>query len=307
MDLRQLSSFVGIAESGSLTRASTKVWRSQSALSRQLQELEQELGVALFERQARGLQLTDAGRWVLERSRQLLKDADALKANAAAIGTEPTGVLTVGAPPSLRPMLVAGFAAAFTRAHPKVRLQLREGTSRSMRDALARGDLDLAILSTLEPVDEFRRFPLLDEAVCLVGPPQARLSMRKPTPVSALKDRPLVLTPYPNSLRQIVDTTLADLGVASAPVAEADMVAMMLDLVRRGVGFTVLAYCAVHEGLTTHYVSASPLRGLRIAWVVCQSRERPETAAIRAARQALFETARAQLKAGVWKTAREAG
>jgi LysR family transcriptional regulator, nitrogen assimilation regulatory protein len=261
--------------------------------------------VALFERQARGLQLTEAGQWVLDRSRSLLRDAEALKANAAAMGAEPTGTLTLGAPPSLRSMLVASFAVPFLARHPKVRLHLREGTSRGMRDALGRGELDLAILSSLEPLESFRQFPLLDESLCLVGPPQARLSMRKPVPLSSLKDRPLVLTSYPNSLRQIVDTALGELGVPSAPVAEADMVAMMLDLVRRGLGYTVLAYCAVHEGLSTHYVSASPIRGLRIAWVVCHSRERPETAAIRAARQALFATAAAQVKAGAWRTARQ--
>ncbi len=304
MDLRQLGNFVGIAESGSLTRASSKVWRSQSALSRQLRELERDLGVDLFERQARGVQLTEAGRYVLERSRLLLKEAESLRASAAAMGSEPAGTLTVGAPPSLRATLVAGFAVSFLQRHPQVKLQLREGTSRGMRDALGRGDLDIAILSTLEPVDSFRRFPLLQEAVCLVGPPQARLRMDKPVPASALAKWPLILTPHPNSLRQIVDAALARQGVASAPIVEADMVAMMLDLVRRGLGYTVLASCAVREYLSTHYVSAAPLRGLSIQWVVCQSRERPETAAIMAAREALFAAAKAQMKAGQWPTAK---
>ena len=307
MDLRQLSSFVGIAETGSLTRASTRVWLSQSALSRQMQELEEELGVVLFERQARGVQLTEAGRYVFEKSRALLKDAAELKSSAAAMGNEPAGALCIGAPPSLRAMLVSAFAVPFLRKYPRVRLQIREGTSRAMRDALGRGEVDLALLSSMEPMESLRQTRVLSESLCLVGPPQARLAMDKSTPASILKEVPLILTPYPNSLRQIVDGALAKLKTPREPIAEADMVPMMLDLVRRGLGYTVLAYCAVREEVSTHYVSASPLRGLRIEWVICQSRERPETAAARAAREELLRTASEQLKSGRWLTARWSG
>lgn len=307
MDLRHLKNFVDIAESGSLTRASTKAWRSQSALSRQLQDFETELGVLLFERQARGLQLTEAGTWVLEKSRRLLADADSLKANAAAMGAEPTGTLTIGAPPSLGSMLVAKFAVGFKQVFPRVKLHLREGTSRSMRDALGRGDVDLAILSSLEPLESFRRFPLLQESLCLVGPPEAQLNMRKPSPASALRKRPLILTAYPNSLRRIVDDALAAQSMRSNPVAEADMASMILDLVRSGMGYTVLPYCAIHDGLSTQSVSASRLTGMRISWLLCQSGERPETAAVKAARNALVETAMSQVKGGSWLTARLLG
>jgi LysR family nitrogen assimilation transcriptional regulator len=304
MDLRQLNSFIGIAETGSLTRAATKVWLSQSALSRQMQELEEELGVRLFDRQARGVQLTEAGRYVLDRSRALVKDAEALRSGAAAMGNEPSGALCIGAPPSLRSMLIASFAVPFLRRYPRVQLQIREGTSRDMRDALSRGDVDLAVVSSVEPLESFRQTPVLEESLWLVGPPQARLVTAKPVPVTRLKDLPLILTPYPNSLRQIVDSALARHKIRRDPVAEADMVSMMLDLVRRGLGHTVLAYCAIHEELQTRSISASPIRGLKIEWVICQSRERPETAAIRAARGALLDTAMSQWASGQWLLAK---
>lgn len=307
MDLRQLHSLVGIAETGSLTRAATKVWLSQSALSRQMQELEEELGVQLLERQARGVQLTEAGHYVLERSRVLLKEAEALRAGAAAMGNDPSGPLTIGAPPSLRHLLVASFAVPFAQRYPRVRLQLREGTSRDMRDALSHGALDLAVVSSVEPLESFRQTRVLRESLWLVGPPQARLSVRRPVPTQRLKDLPLILTPYPNSLRQLVDTALAKHRVQRDPVLEADTVSMMLDLVRRGLGYTVLAYCALHEDLQTRTICASPITGLGIEWVICQSRERPETAAIRLARDGLLETARAQWKSGQWLRARLPG
>lgn len=304
MDLRQLRYFVHVAHTRSLTAASAKAWITQSALSRQIKLLEEELGVELFERQARGVNLTEAGGVLLTRASMLLHLADEIKGAVTAVGEQPTGPLHIGAPPSLRQMLVAPVIAQYHAQYPKVRLAVHEGTSRSMRDALAAGDIDIALVSSLEALDPFEVHPLASELLCWVGPPDAKLNPDRPVDISRIAGRPLILTAYPNSLRLIVDRALAKRSLSVEPVMEADMVSMMFDLIRRGVGYTVLPYSAVHEPLMQRYVSACPIRGLRIKWVTAQSRERSSTAAVLRANEAFATVTDQQIAAGEWRTAR---
>ncbi|HYG44840.1 MAG TPA: LysR family transcriptional regulator [Bordetella sp.] len=304
MDLRQLRYFVHVAHTRSLTAASAKAWITQSALSRQIKLLEEELGVDLFERQARGVNLTEAGEVLLARASMLLHLADEIKGAVTAVGEQPTGPLHLGAPPSLRQMLVAPVVAQYHAQYPKVRLAVHEGTSKSMRDALAAGDIDIAIVSSLEALDAFDVRPFASELLCWVGPPEAGLDASHPVDISRIAGRPLILTAYPNSLRLIVDRALAQRKLSVEPVMEADMISMMFDLIRRGVGYTVLPYSAVHEPLTQQYVTASPIRGLRIKWVTAQSRERTSTAATSRANETFAAVANEKIVAGEWKTAR---
>jgi len=304
MDLRQLRYFLHVAHTRSLTAASSRAWITQSALSRQIKLLEEELGVELFERQARGVRLTEAGHVLVGRATALLHAADELKGVVGAAVDEATGPLRIGAPPSLRPMLIAPAAARYHRSFPKVHLSLREGTSKAMRDALGAGEIDVAVVSSLETLDPFEVHPLASEALCWVGPPEVKLDPDRPVDARKVASHPLILTGYPNSLRVIVDRALSARGMAVDPVMEADMVSMMLDLIRRGVGYTVLPYSAVHDQLLSHYVSASPIRGLRIEWVVVRSRERPRTPAVLRAVEALLDLAAEKIATAEWRTAR---
>lgn len=302
MDLKQLRYFVHAAQARNLTAASSTAWITQSALSRQMKLLEDDLGVKLFERQARGIELTEAGLTLLAEARALLHQAERMKALVGAAASEPHGPLRIGAPPSLRPMLIAPLAARLVQQCPKVQVSIREGTSRAMRDALANGELDLIVVSNVEPLEPFKVQPLARESLCWVGPPAAPLSMDKPVQIRSVGREPLILTAYPNSLRQIVDRQLADAGIQHPPVLEADMVPMMLDLVRRGVGYAVLPCSAIQDQLLERRIKASPIRGALIEWVVVRSRERPDAASLRAAIDAIREIAESQVRGGHWPT-----
>jgi LysR family nitrogen assimilation transcriptional regulator len=307
MNLKQLSCFVAIAESGSLSAASSRIWLSQSALSRQLQGLERELGAELFERKARGMRLTQLGESFFQKCKGILKECDAIMSGAGALGNEPSGALSIGTPPSLRSMLVSKFAAQFVKRHDKVKLLMKEGTSRAMRDALGRGELDLAIVAASESLEGFYVDPLVTEALCFVGPPNGGLSMRRSISASSINKVPLLLTPLPNSLRTIVDRAMGKNQLRSEPVVEAETVSMLLDLVRLGLGYSVLPYSAIYDELKARSVSACLIRGLNVEWVIAYSRERVQTTAATLARRAIAEVVRAKLNAQQWPTAKLAG
>jgi LysR family transcriptional regulator, nitrogen assimilation regulatory protein len=304
MDLRQLRYFLHAAKAENITQASSKAWISQSAISRQIKLLEAELGVLLFERRARGVKLTDAGVALVRRAELLLQDADDLQHDVRATKKEPTGTLRIGTPTSLRTLLLVPFIVQYHLLYPNVLIVHRHGTSKSMRDALAEGDLDIAITSDTEALDPFIVKPMLSEALCLVGPTGARLRADRPVSVKRIAAHSLILTSYPNSLRALVDRALTKTGHSVSPIVEADSADMMLDLVHKGLGYTVLPFSALQVPLVERYVSASPVQKLNIRWVVARSRERAQTLAIQRAIELLDEICRTKVSAREWPTAK---
>jgi LysR family transcriptional regulator, nitrogen assimilation regulatory protein len=304
MDIRQLRYFLHAAKTQNLTHASGNAWVSQSALSRQIKLLESELGVTLFERQARGLRLTEAGQTLVTRAEILLLDVDELKRVVSSTQQAPAGTLRIGTPTSLSTLLMVPFFVEYHRQFPNVLLVHKHGTSRGMRDALAEGELDIAITSSQEALESFAAAPLLSEALCWVGPNNAKLNADKPVAAKRIVEHPLILTSYPNSLRVLVDRQLAKLNMRVQPFAEFDTAYMMLDLVNKGLGYTVLPLSGVYQATNAEFVSAAPIRGLHIDWVVAQSRERTETIASQRACQLLRNLCSAKVLAGEWPTAK---
>jgi LysR family transcriptional regulator, nitrogen assimilation regulatory protein len=304
VDLRQLRYFVHAANSQNLTHASGKAWVSQSALSRQIKLLEEDLGVSLFVRLARGVKLTPAGDALLQRAQLLLEEADSLKRSIGRSPHEVAGTLRVGVPTSLSSLLLSPWAHEYHRRHPAVLLSIKSGTSRGMRDALAMRELDVGIASTEEQLEAFALTPLVTEALCWVGPPDAGLLMKKPASVARLARQPLIQTAHPNALRVIVDRALSQVGLRLRPVAEGDAASTMLDWVHQGLGFTVLPYSGIHQALQAGYVSACLIRDLRVTWVIARSRERMPPLSTELAIDLLERTCATTVAKGAWATAR---
>ncbi len=147
VDLRHFRSFVIVAEEGNIGRAATRLFITQPALSRQLQQLEEELGVALLVRVPRGVELTDAGRELLDKARAALDAAE----QALTIGkpVEPSGRLAVG-------VAIAGhrdhwfeLGDAFTARYPRVDVEIYTALSELLQRQVVAGELDVGIV--LEP------------------------------------------------------------------------------------------------------------------------------------------------------------
>jgi LysR family transcriptional regulator, nitrogen assimilation regulatory protein len=303
MDLRHLRQFSFAAETLNFSRAAIRAHVSQPALSRTVTLLEEELGVKLFERVARGVRLTEAGEILRQRAVVMLRESRITTEAVRASTEEPVGEVSLGIPPSLRVLLTAPVVVDYHRRYPGVKINVIEGTSRNMRDAVANGRTDVSLAYASEPLGDLQSSLLLSEDLCLVGPPDAGLRMTKPVGSKTLTQHSLIQTSYPNSLRQIVDKALAKIGGSTQPMIQVEMVPLMLDLVRRGVGYTVLPYCAIHEPFLGGQVSAAPIRGLRVSWAIVTSKERAMSTATRRFIECLRREAAARIEDGSWKTA----
>src|SRR5262245_5796035 len=148
MNLRQLRAFAAIADVGGFARAAGRLNVSQPALSRQIHALEAELGVPLFDRIGRRVQLTSQGEDLLRRSRRLLAEADSLGERARSLKAGQTGILRVGATPQVIENLLADFLTRYRGRHPGVEVHLVEDGGARLLGRLERGDVHL----TMTPV-----------------------------------------------------------------------------------------------------------------------------------------------------------
>lgn len=179
--LRQLDYFVAVADAGSVTAAAQHLYLSASAVSTAVTELESLLGIRLFTRHARGLSLTGEGRTVLSRARALLREAEDLEANAASLGNEVSGTLTVGCYSTIAPLLLPRIIADVAGRFPDLTVQFAEGSRSELLEGFALGRFDLLVVydypfkddlpdrGTLLPLGAFPPYVLLPDSHRLAG------------------------------------------------------------------------------------------------------------------------------------------
>lgn len=146
--LRQLQFFVAAAEQGSVSGAARMISISQSAVTEAIRALEDDLGVTLFERQARGLQITHRGSAFLRHARQILSDVATARGAFQDASEQVTGRLSLGVTSLVAGYVLSDILSRFRRAHPQVVLNVIEDTGDYLQHLLIGGELDVAVLLT---------------------------------------------------------------------------------------------------------------------------------------------------------------
>jgi LysR family nitrogen assimilation transcriptional regulator len=243
MTLVQLANFIRIAELQSLTKAAAVIRVAQPALSRQIRNLEEELGSILLVRHAWGVTLTAAGEVLLVHARRLVLETENARDAVLEVAAVPAGRVALGLPSSLATALIPPLSLAIRDRYPNLRVHFVDGFSAVLHRRALADELDLAILYEDRVIGPLATTPLLSEALVLVGPPDAEVSTR--TPSTMLAGRTLILPAAPNRLRLIVDEALALGDGAQGPIVEVDSLPAIIEIVRSGGGFTVLPYSSV--------------------------------------------------------------
>src|SRR2546427_2657715 len=194
MELRHLRYFIGVAEEENVSRAALKLHVSQPALSRQIRDLEEELGFLLLERSAKAVRLTEAGRAFLTEARAVLQRAeDAVKA-ARAIATGGRGELHVGYAPSLTARILPPALRAFQAELPNVRVRLHDLSTEEMLAGLREGKLQIAFVVHLTPamLRGLRFEELIRDPICLAVAPKHPLAGRRTVTLGEVAQEPLI-------------------------------------------------------------------------------------------------------------------
>jgi DNA-binding transcriptional LysR family regulator len=238
MELRHLRYFVAIAEERSFTRASERLWVAQPGLSAQIRRLESELGVQLFERHTRGVDLTDAGELFLERARAALTAADAARSTGhdlekGLVGSVRLGIVAGAGWPGTSALL-----GHLGRERPAIELTVVEAYGGTLLRDLRDGRLDAMIAPSEFGSAELRRVRLGREPLLVLAGPGHRLAGSGPVAAPELEGQRFVVTGHRDGAGydRLVADTLAALGVTAA-------------LERGGPGPAVLAAVAAGDAL----------------------------------------------------------
>jgi DNA-binding transcriptional LysR family regulator len=195
MELRHLRYFVAVAEEQNVTRAATRLHVSQPALSRQVRDLEDELGVTLFERTAKAVRLSEAGRVFLLEAQAVLRRAEEAVRTVKSVANGERGQIHVGYAPSLTVEILPRALRSFQEANPGVRVQLHDLSTEEMLGGLREGRLDVALL--IHPTEkalgglafeELVRYP-----VCVAAHASHRVARTRKTGLDDLVNERLIV------------------------------------------------------------------------------------------------------------------
>jgi LysR family nitrogen assimilation transcriptional regulator len=239
MQFRQLRYFVKIVEAGSFSRAASVVHVAQPALSQQVAELEERLGVMLLQRSARGVLPTAAGEVLYKEASALLHQLDQLPGIARSDSAEPEGTVSLGVISSLAPKLVGKFLEECRARYPKITIRVSDGDTQNLESKIASTSVTLAVLYEDEFVTPLNRKPLFRQKLYLIS----RMPLPGVNDVISLKrlaEVPLVLPAHTNGRRVLIERMFAEAKLTLRLALEADSLGSEMWAVRNGVGCTVL-------------------------------------------------------------------
>ena len=244
MELRHLRYFVSAAEAENVSRAASKLHVSQPALSRQIRDLEEELGFALFKRSAKSVRLTEAGKTFLSEARAVLQRADEAVNRARAIAAGGRTDFHVGYAPSPTARIMPPTLRAFRAQFPKVRVRLHDLSTEEMLAGVLESKLEMAIL--VRPARRMLRGLRFEElsrdTMCLAVPPGHLLAELRSITLVRVAREPLVvfsLKDYPE-YREYLDALFAQTKSKPKVVEEHDSAASLIASIESGTGVAIV-------------------------------------------------------------------
>lgn len=259
VSLDRIHTLVEVSRRGAITEAARALGLTQPALTRRIQQLEEEFGTPLLSRSRRGVALTELGRLVEEEGRQLLERYARLKETVRAHLRLETGTVRMGGGATAVSYLLPDVIRRFRVRHPDIVFRLKEAGSREIEEDVAREELELGIVTLPLEHKELKAAPLLQDRIVLVASPDHPLAHRKRVPAAALENEPLVGFEAGSAIRRLIDRALEQRGVRMRVVMELRSIQSILRMVSLGHGLAFVSALGADRSTTI-----IPVTGLRI-------------------------------------------
>lgn len=245
LDAKALKIFMAVARIGSIRGAAEHMGLAPSVVSRQIADTEREIGLALFDRTARGTVLTDAGELVLEHGKRVLEDNGLLAEQLDQIrGVQQTRI-RIRCGEGFMADLVEHGLSSFSKAHSYVRYIVELGSTEDVVDAIANSDADIGIAYTPLTDPRIKALAIARQPLCVIVPIGHPLSNRAELKLADCLTSPCALLGKGNGVTQIVARVAADDGMALAPLLETHSIEVLRRFVASGLGVTFLPRAAV--------------------------------------------------------------
>ncbi len=261
MKLQQLRYLIQVAESGSFTKAATKLNMAQTALSRQIKLLEEDLGVTLFRRDGRGVEPTAAGSELVRRATALFTDLYEMR--QAVVGYRHTveGDVTIGMMPLLGAHVAPTLLLSARDLHPNVKIKFMVGMSHAIHEWAIAGRIDFGVVSTaIESSSYLMSDEIAGDRLHLVtSADQAGAGKRATVTFAEALAQPLVIPSKLNGIRAVIDSYALEAGLEVTPVIEVDSLEIIKRLVPTGIGRTILPRFSVASEVAAGQLRSVPI------------------------------------------------
>ncbi len=249
MELRQIQYFMEVAKREHVTEAALELHVAQSAVSRQIFNLEKELGVDLFIREGRNVKLTRIGQMFLEHMEQAMKVIDEAQREIKEYLDPLKGTIRIGFPTSLASYTLPTTISAFREHYPQVKFQLKQGSYKELIEGVMHGELDMALIGPV-PKQEKNLIgtTLFTEKIVALLPLSHPLSDRASIKLSQLREESFVMFPKGFVLREIIVNACEQLGFQPKVSFEGEDIDSIKGLVSAGLGITLIPEITLVEG-----------------------------------------------------------
>lgn len=274
MTITQLTYVIAIAEHKNFTKAAEKCFVTQPTLSTQIQKLEEELEVLIFDRSKKPIELTDIGRKIVQQARNIVNESDRIQdivdQQKGFIG----GEFRIGIIPTVMPTLLPMFLKAFIKKYPKVKLKIEELTTDEIILRINEGHLDAAIAATPLENENIKERVLYFEPFVGYIPEHHRLYKKKKIEVSDLEIDDMLLLEDGHCFRDGIINLCKAFKYQNDDnfQLESGSIETLIKLSNEGMGMTLLPYLhtlelnASHKGNLHHFVEPSPAREVSIIY-----------------------------------------
>ncbi|MEO3946413.1 LysR family transcriptional regulator [Gorillibacterium sp. CAU 1737] len=249
MELRHLQTFLVVAEEDGFTRAAARMGYAQSSITAQIQSLEAELGVPLFDRLGKRIVLTEAGRRLLPHAKDMVRMHGAIR-ETVVLEEEPAGCLTIGAPESLAAFRLPAVIREYKRRFPQVKLILKPGKCTELKEMARTGETDLSILLQPKLVDpDLIIENLVEERMALIACPEHPLVKASVVTPEELRNEVLLYTETGCTYREEFEQELRVCGVSPEVDLEFFSIEAIKNCVMLGLGLSLVPLVSVQREL----------------------------------------------------------
>jgi len=267
MEIRQLRSFIAIAELGTFTAAALRVHVTQAAISMQIRQLENELGARLFVRAPRRVMLTEAGEQLLHRARQILRDHDAALDEIAELAGAERGRLRVGsASAAVTTDILPTLLKEVRKQHAGAEITVLSGTSEALVQQILAGEVDVAFVSLPVEARGISTERLSEDQLVAIASPRHKLAKQRTISAYTLAGEKLILGERGGNTRRLIDQFFAQAGVTLHVSMELSRQAAIRRMVEEDMGVGIVPLQSVVDEVERGRLVRWWIEGAQINW-----------------------------------------
>lgn len=257
---------ISVADNASFTRASQQLYVAQSAISRKIKLLEEELGEPIFKRVNKKIYITPAGETLLRYARRIFQDIRNAKLEISEIAHLDQGQLRIGAGMLACTYILPPVLEKFKALHPRIELKVITAPTETLLSQLSDNMIELGVLTLPIKHPDLKVVPLItEEMVVVTSPKHAVLSKETRISAEELQNYPLILFPRGARTRDVLDAFFRDAGITPRIVMEAENVALIKPLVKIDLGISIIPLRSVSEELQRGELHSLKIKDFKLA------------------------------------------